>query len=49
VFIVGGALPIIVLCWRGLRNVLREKPSSPDAVLFIEPVITAPTAREVEV
>jgi nitric oxide reductase subunit B len=49
VFIVGGALPIIVLCWQGLRNVLREKPSSPDSVLFTEVVISASAAREVEV
>ena len=49
VFIVGGAFPIIVLCWQGLRNVLREKPSSPDSVLFTEPVIAAPAAHEVEV
>jgi len=49
VFIAGGALPIIVLCWRGLRHVLREKPSSPDSVLFTEPVIAPPRTREVEV
>jgi nitric oxide reductase subunit B len=48
VFIAGGAVPIIVLCWRGVRGVLRQKQSSPDSVLFTEPVI-APPPREVEV
>ncbi|MEO7202198.1 MAG: cbb3-type cytochrome c oxidase subunit I [Candidatus Tumulicola sp.] len=41
VFIVGGAVPIIVLCWQGLRYVLKEKPSTPQEVLFTE-IITAP-------
>jgi nitric oxide reductase subunit B len=36
VFIVGGALPIIVLCWRGLRYVLQEKAGVPQEVLFTE-------------
>ncbi len=34
--IVGGAVPIVVLCWRGLRYVLREKPCPPQEVLFTE-------------
>jgi nitric oxide reductase subunit B len=46
-FIVGGALPIVVLCWRGLRAVLRAKPSDPQGVLFTE--ITNPVLIPEEV
>jgi nitric oxide reductase subunit B len=49
IFIAGGALPIIVLCWQGVRSVLRERPSEPDEVLFTEFVTVVPASHEVQV
>lgn len=47
-FTVGGAVPIIVLCWRGLRCILRQKPGTPQEVLFTEIVKVVPAGQEVQ-
>jgi len=46
VFIVGGAVPIVILCWQGLRCVLREKPGVAQEVLFTEITKAAPAMEE---
>jgi nitric oxide reductase subunit B len=41
-FIVGGALPFVFVCWLGVRDVLREPKSEPHTVLFTEIVARLP-------
>ena len=47
-FIVGGAVPIVILCWQGLRCTLREPPNTAQEQLFTEITTTVPAAEASE-
>ncbi len=45
-FILGGAVPIVILCWRGVRYTLGAETRDPHETLFEELTETAPADRE---